>query len=237
MEQKVRKIALHGTTPETIAKWQDKLLDYTHAGVRLAITLRNSVGDPLTNDDIVLSTLAYANGATLEFSDLPPRIPILNRITVDWWTHEPGPRELTDLERRDQTKNTLGLLLDDSPEVDGWIAKNTYYLALGMSPKIVPALRSGRVRLTHHYDFTSQEGVAALGVLLLADETFGYRKRLCECHHSVCGAFFLERRPETGRPQRLYCCKEHGALAHVENGPRRMARLRKSRITTSMRSK
>jgi hypothetical protein len=70
-----------------------------------------------------------------------------------------------------------------------------------------------------HLDFwvpiNSPDALRALFVLMLADDSRPFGGALCRCRLDGCGRFFLEQKPATGRPQRLYCSRKHMLAAHA----------------------
>lgn len=70
-----------------------------------------------------------------------------------------------------------------------------------------------------HFEITvpvnSPEEFRTLLALTLADDAQPFGRALCRCRLKSCGRFFLEQKPRTGRPQRLYCSREHMLAAHA----------------------
>ena len=65
-------------------------------------------------------------------------------------------------------------------------------------------------------------------LLLLFDDDRPHGARLCKCQLVGCGAFFFEKRPDsgTGRPRRNYCREDHMKEAHDLSAARRVAKSR-----------
>lgn len=88
---------------------------------------------------------------------------------------------------------------------------------------VLPALRRvGKgVRLVNHISITGPESLRGFSSMLLLDESRPYGKDLCQCKLDGCGRFFLVQKPPTGRPQRLYCTREHMLEVHARESTRR----------------
>jgi hypothetical protein len=69
-------------------------------------------------------------------------------------------------------------------------------------------------RLEFNVPINSPEAFRMLFALVLADDAQPFGRALCRCRLKSCGQFFLEQKPRTGRPQRLYCSREHMLAAH-----------------------
>ena len=75
---------------------------------------------------------------------------------------------------------------------------------------LLPVLdREPQVRLSTLWVVTEPRAFDALTAVLLLDQDRPFGAGLCQCRLPECGRFFLERKPETGRPQRRYCSAEH----------------------------
>ncbi len=77
---------------------------------------------------------------------------------------------------------------------------------------------------------TAMPGAIAYGIWRFLDrEDLG--RALCHCRYRNCGKFFFEYRANgtRGRPQRLYCLREHGELEDTAAAALRMARRRKEK--------
>lgn len=72
-----------------------------------------------------------------------------------------------------------------------------------------------KVRLKFWVPVDSPDAFQALFSLLLTDDSRGFGRALCRCRLKDCGRFFLEQKPATGRPQRLYCSRAHMLAAHA----------------------
>lgn len=62
---------------------------------------------------------------------------------------------------------------------------------------------------------SSPEALRTAFALALADDAQPFGRALCRCRLTSCGRFFLEQKPATGRPQRLYCSRDHMLAAHA----------------------
>jgi len=64
----------------------------------------------------------------------------------------------------------------------------------------------------------SPDALRAFFVSMLADESRPFGRALCQCNlkgSDPCNRAFLEQKPATGRPQRLYCSRKHMLAAHA----------------------
>lgn len=88
---------------------------------------------------------------------------------------------------------------------------------------VLPALRRvGKgVRLVNHISITGPDSLRGFTSMLLLDESRPFGKDLCQCRLDGCGRFFLAQKPRTGRPQRLYCTREHMLEMHARESTRR----------------
>lgn len=61
----------------------------------------------------------------------------------------------------------------------------------------------------------SPDALRTVFLLMIADDSRPFGRALCQCRLKECRRFFLEQKPATGRPQRLYCSREHMLAAHA----------------------
>jgi len=217
---------------------------------RKQLRLSNTAGSPLTENQIVDATIAFANGATLLIDGLVPKDSTSKFVGDDYIEYTlrlsravrergiSGFKELnendnipTDAEdhrkrRRTNTRVRLGWIVNDpkraSEELRGWDVET------GIRQKQVLRHTEHGVHLTSHYDFTFEGDLVDLGVILLTDTERGYAGRLCQCQSSSCGDFFFKVQPARGAPRSKYCSDEHMALGHDE---RAQVRMRNNRAT------
>jgi hypothetical protein len=64
------------------------------------------------------------------------------------------------------------------------------------------------------------------GFALILDDSRPYGRALCRCRLESCRRFFFEVKPETGRPQRLYCLQDHMLEAQALRGADRVRKHR-----------
>lgn len=96
-----------------------------------------------------------------------------------------------------------------------------------MLPSIVHT-KNG-IKVQPHYLIFGLDGFDTFVRMLLLDETFS--GELCQCRLESCRRFFLVKKPETGRPQRFYCRREHMLEMHAAESSQRarQSRARKAR--------
>lgn len=80
---------------------------------------------------------------------------------------------------------------------------------------IMPKWEAAGAHLELWVPINGPDTVRSLFVLLLADEHRPFGRALCRCRLKDCQRFFLEVKPATGRPQRLYCSRKHMLAAHA----------------------
>jgi hypothetical protein len=205
--------------------------------------LQNSVEHPLSEQRIVEATVAFANGAVLEIDGLvakrgdPDSLvgdkQIEERLKMQRAFRERGIGEMpSDIpadagEYRAQMRTATRARLSDI--VADPVAAAREYVGRSFedvisAKTVLRATPAGLVRASY-YTFSTESDLVLLGsVLLAADERF--RDKLCQCQLASCAAFFFEKRPPTGRPQRRYCTRAHMLRAHDENASHRMAKKR-----------
>jgi hypothetical protein len=243
-------IALNGNRAETMSGVVEQLLDHGRNKRPITLLMSNQVSNPLTEEDIVLACIAFANGATLTFSaetvpafvirtsqqlGISPNIEVVVgarkilitnpfwRRTGNWNDSQAAPPQLDDMDLRLAIKVVLKSLISKATSIEDSIAKHAQYFTKGIGMTVETILSDGNLSIRHHYRFESSDNVAALGALLLTDKTLRYRKMLCQCGWRECNQFFLVRRgAKGGRPLREYCDSTHGDKAHTANASIRM---------------
>jgi hypothetical protein len=211
------------------------------------IRLTNTPQRPLSEREIAEATIAFANGARLDIEGLErtsltgstgdKELEVLLRILRSFPKsgREPGspaeavPQTVADLRAnyRSDTKALLSAALK-KPEAAAAVLvdRGTEHVV-----HLRPLLRKvpGGLSLTSYYQFATELDLVKVGQILLIDRERGFLAKLCQCQLEECGDFFFEVKPATGRPQRLYCSREHMLRAHDENASARMARRRPSK--------
>jgi hypothetical protein len=217
------------------------------------LRIRNSNEQPLSEREIVKATLAFANGARLyidglalpSYADgdsdhsLKSVVTFLEleqikeqgreRSEAEWERYRavelPKAVEKHREEAREATRSRLVRALRHPDEVADFLVQ----FAELIKPK--PLLRKvpGGLSLSSYYQFSSDLDLVHVGEVLLLDPERGFMQELCHCQLPACGAFFFEKRPPTGRPQRKYCSRAHMLRAHNENASARMAKKRRPR--------
>ena len=215
------------------------------------ITLLNDSFSPLSERQIVDATIGFMNGAELTINGLWAREIngkqlrgdeyLADRISLHGELKEvalatrrenassrgPDVASVTEYKRilRARAGSTVSLSFTDPVAaakviLDGQLIEGLTYnswdanYSLGPSPK--------GLRLTHEFRFTTVSDLVELGLALLLDESRGFREKLCQCQWKLCGFFFFEVKPATGRPQRKYCSAEHMLKAHDQKAAKRM---------------
>lgn len=79
----------------------------------------------------------------------------------------------------------------------------------------VARFEDGRGRFEVIVPINLPEEFRTMLALTLSDDAQPFGRALCRCRLKSCGRFFLEQKPRTGRPQRLYCSREHMLAAHA----------------------
>jgi len=94
--------------------------------------------------------------------------------------------------------------------------------------RLEPKLRITRAGVTLDYRlrFERVSAAVAYAVILLIDPRRSFWRQVCRCQLKSCNRFFMERRQETGRPQRRYCSREHMLEAHALRSTERAQRSR-----------
>jgi hypothetical protein len=87
----------------------------------------------------------------------------------------------------------------------------------------VPRVRPGDCDLQHLVVIENSASLCAYVALLLLGPL---GSELCQCTLEGCTRYFLVKKPKTGRPQRLYCTREHMLEAHGKNATQRSAHSR-----------
>lgn len=181
------------------------------------------------------ATIAFANGARIEIDGWQSDQKITAGLALAAVAHEQGlagfeaPPLVTTLEGfrvrlREVTRQRLSLAIQD-PQAAARVAMAAATADL-VHPRAVIRLVSGGLSLSHFYEFSTEVELLHLGELLLMDPARAFGSKLCQCQLSTCGAFFLEKKPATGRPQRRYCDPDHMQLAHDQNAASRMRQRR-----------
>ena len=105
--------------------------------------------------------------------------------------------------------------------------------ASGVLPIETYSIHGRSLRVTYHYEvvehFTGINGLLARVLVWLLDANRPFGRELCRCHLEECGNFFFVIRPKTGRPQKLYCKREHMTMAHQATTAERGRRSREKR--------
>jgi hypothetical protein len=80
---------------------------------------------------------------------------------------------------------------------------------------VMPRWEGSHLRRDLWVPVDSPDALRGIFWSLLMDESSGIGAALCQCRLKSCKRFFLEQRPSTGRPQRLYCSRDHMLEAHA----------------------
>ncbi len=229
------------------------------------LTLLNNPTEPLTEQEIVAATVAYANGATLTIRRHSTKAESIVRdayvaemiaTSNQHRTSKPNgerngplnfvPPATVTTERefygelRSIVRSTLSAWVKDPVAGARSLIENApsvliEYRAWEIAGNTVLRKTPTGFRLGTHYNFESPVQLIEFGLLLLLDEGREFAGNLCQCHYQPCGLFFFEKQGETGRPQRIYCCEDHIELGHNAKGKERMAALRAKRMAESKR--
>lgn len=132
----------------------------------------------------------------------------------------PKALRLVDEEIVAQRRVTLGELLAAVRSDRARASKRFQAAAANMLKQVwsVPRVRGSDGALQHLVVIENSASLHAYATLLLIGPM---GSDLCQCTHEGCTRYFLVKRPETGRPQRLYCTREHMLEAHAKNSTRR----------------
>jgi hypothetical protein len=200
------------------------------------VRLENSQQKPLTEREIVEASVDFLNGRRIEIpgwsGDNEIRFIIaLEEIqssnagrTVGKPRNASQPSDEAVQAFRNSFREAQREMLSRLIADPGAVALELKEAAPLIDPKPLIRVVQDGLWLDHFYEFKSELDLVTLGLVLLADP----RRRsnwpqLCRCQLPSCGAFFFEKRPPTGRPQRRYCSRTHMLRAHDQNAPRRMA--------------
>lgn len=135
--------------------------------------------------------------------------------------------------------------------VDGWRSELRHFLVGVLTPPhgiteeffmdletalrsiwILPSLhRAGNgVRVSNTFLLLDWVSFASYFFALLLDESRPHANDLCQCKLEKCERFFLVQKPATGRPQRLYCTREHMLEAHALQSTQRARQSRARKV-------
>jgi hypothetical protein len=185
------------------------------------IVLRNLVEKPLTEQQIVEATVAYANGA---------RLTIEQSGALEGIVYSMNGEQIEDAERfRSHVRLDLEKMITDPHAVAVKLIQMEGHWPAHQIMRTVRRVPGG-VQLVIQERFDSVSALVSLGVLFLLDVSRGYRQKLCQCGWAPCGRFFFETRPPRGRPQRKYCRRSHLDLTHNHKATERMQSNRDRRL-------
>jgi hypothetical protein len=191
------------------------------------ITLVNTDERPLSEREVVDATLAFANGSDLRIDGtVPPKYPedAVERLQALIRNH---------LERVLSEPTALARELWEA----GWLKSPGVW---ARAHEIARAIEGG-IAIDSRGEYISGYQIANRGVALLLDprppRAPDFQRKLCQCQFSECRRFFLEAQRGRGRPQRLYCCKDHMLRGHDERGEVRMKNHRAKKKGAARRSK
>lgn len=214
--------------------------------------LKNSPDTPLSERQIVEATIAFANGAQLQIEGLVARGPtetigdaqIEHQLAEARAARQAGrPRDGAFLGAQIPQDLIVPSVEEHRRNLRAWvqqfirlIRRHPHQAAAEIIRRDMvflveqkPVVRQGPqgLQLGSYYAFSTYADLVNLGVMLLADVDRAFNNKLCECQLEGCGAFFFEKKPETGRPQRKYCTQTHMLEAHTRNAAVRMAERRR----------
>jgi hypothetical protein len=212
------------------------LLKLAQQTPRFTLIVDNTLQRPLTDYEVVMATLAYANGATIYFKGTTRgrRISTTPEVRREIKNHQ----EALDAEQRLATQRSLALGITDPEAAIAQMFPNNADTFI-TSPKIsrVTRLVPGGLSVSYFEEFLGDEDFLLLGCCLLLDVSREFQKRLCRCALPSCSLFFFEIRG-SGLPQRKYCCKDHRDEAHTRGAAARSARRRAGvRVRTASKPK
>lgn len=214
----------------------EPLVALSRAGRAYTLRLTNSIEEPLTEYQIVLATLAAANGARLYLdgsrggdrglAQLRELSAAVQKHVRSDPTSDDSSQDLDERWRESVVAILDGIISGVMQQViaeDPTTTTEIHGLQMRPMMKVV----DGKLRLVTHYSFAIEHSLVSFGELLLADSSRDFGSKLCRCRLKSCGLFFLERRPPTGRPQRIYCCDEHLTQGHNSGSGERRKRAAK----------
>lgn len=187
-----------------------------------------------TERELVEHALAFANFDT----DVSQYIKRINKVFARLGK-DPGadPAQLS-AEARQEVRRFFELSLrsrkelrgtEPHGEIVGTIPWESFLQGVWVIPVVIGDESTESVRLLNHTVF--EDGVTLLNYVqvLFADDSRPYARDLCECKLASCKRLFLAKKPAVGRPQRVYCKRDHMLEAHAMQSTTRAQKSRKAR--------
>jgi hypothetical protein len=186
------------------------------------LSVDQSAKAPLTEEQIAIATLAFANGATIyvrgsvrapKLAPLPPSFPKIELVSA----------KAIQADDRSFTKELLALAMSDPEAAARQLIPNGN-IGFTAASRVIRRIKGG-LSISYYEDFPTTEHLVTTGTMFFLDPSRDFQKRLCRCALPICSLFFFEIRG-SGLPQRKYCCKAHREDAHTLGAAARAARRR-----------
>ena len=198
------------------------LVQLARAGRPFTLVVRNPPTNPLSDEQVVLATIAVANGALLELPDPSAAAAARSSGPLGYRGRyrlllmpddKPAPSHARHGRDRELWIAGLRNLLDSIRDSDALARVRKHIVSAQWK---IAAWRTKTIfthdgvdfHVANYHKFLTEESVVTFGLMLLADSKKGFGARLCRCRLATCGLFFLER-GDIGHPQRDYCCVQH----------------------------
>jgi hypothetical protein len=212
------------------------------------LTLRNTPGNPLSDEQIVEATIAYANGVSVTLLDCAlgamSSSAATQKLLADTEVFEhtkaekrvlkaiekggiPVFNKLLEDARKELIRGHLGDIVSGklNPEDQAMFLENDEFFS-AISPRLYLKKTPKGNSVALYYAFADLFSVIKLGSFFLDDSERPFGDKLCQCQLKSCGKFFFKIQPKNGAPQRKYCSKEHMTEAHNLNAVKRMEKHR-----------